>query len=55
MKHLGSYLLDNRRTTMKAHSYLATDLTEAELPGDPEEDITSDWYTEEEIKILISK
>ena len=53
MKLLGSFLRDNRRTTEQVHAFLATNLTEAELPGDIEEDITHDWYTEEEITTLI--
>ena len=38
---LGSYLTNNRRSAKKMLVYLATDLQEKSLDGDPEEDIES--------------
>ncbi len=46
---LGSYLFNNRRSVKKMFIYLATDLEEKSLEGDPEEDIESFWFTEDEI------
>ncbi len=46
---LGSYLINNRRSTSRMFIYLATDLEEKYLAGDPEEDIKSFWFSEEEI------
>lgn len=47
---LGSYLINNRRSTAKMFVYLATNLEEKYLEGDLEEDIKSFWFTEEEIE-----
>lgn len=53
LSRLGSYLVDNRRSAKMMHVFLATGLTEASLPGDPEESIETSWHTEAEIDALI--
>lgn len=53
LKLLGSYLINNRRSSKKMHIYLATDLVEASLQCDPEEEIESFWFTEAEINTMI--
>jgi len=50
---LGSYLINNRRSTAKMFVYLATDLKEKSLYGDQEEDIESFWFSEDEIEKMI--
>ena len=50
---LGTYLINNRRSTAKMYVYLATDLKEDALAGDAEEDIKNDWFSESEIDQLI--
>lgn len=50
---LGSYLINNRRSAMKMFVYLATDLIEKSLQADPEEEIESFWFSEEEITGMI--
>jgi len=50
---IGWYFVDNRRSDGKMHVFVATDLEEAELPGDDEEFIEHDWYSEDQIDELI--
>lgn len=50
---LGSYLMNNRRSSMKMYLYVATDLVEESLDADPEEDIESFWFLENEISEMI--
>jgi ADP-ribose pyrophosphatase len=50
---LGSYLINNRRSKMKMYVYVATDLVEESLDADPEEDIESFWFSEDEIARMI--
>ena len=50
---LGSYLIDNRRSASRMFIYLATKLEEKLLEGDPEEDIESFWFSEDEIARMI--
>lgn len=50
---LGSYLINNRRSKMKMYVYVATDLVEKSLDADPEEDIESFWFFEDEIARMI--
>ena len=51
---LGEYYRDNRRSDLRLLVYLAEDLTEASLPGDPEEQqIETLWVTEDEVDALI--
>jgi 8-oxo-dGTP pyrophosphatase MutT (NUDIX family) len=50
---LGSYIINNRRSTAREFIYLATKLEEKSLEGDPEEDIKSFWFSEEEIAFKI--
>jgi 8-oxo-dGTP pyrophosphatase MutT (NUDIX family) len=50
---LGSYLVSNRRSNMKMHVFLATELIEESLAADPEEDIESFWFLEDEIARMI--
>ncbi len=50
---LGYYLPNNRRSAAKMYVYLATDLEEESLEGDPEEEIESFWFSEEEITRMI--
>lgn len=54
LQGIGSYFIDNRRTEAKMYVFVATDLKEAELPGDDEEFIEHDWYSEEQIDKIIS-
>ena len=52
--YLGKYYDDNRRSAAFAHVYLAEDLTINPLAtGDVEEQITSAWYTEQEIETMM--
>lgn len=53
LKLLGSYLINNRRSTARMFVYLATDLEEKYLAPDPEEDIKSFWFEEDELTRLI--
>lgn len=53
LKLLGSYLTNNRRSAKKMVVYLATDLKDKSLTGDPEEDIESFWFSEDEISKMI--
>ncbi len=53
LKLLGSYLINNRRSAMKMFVYLATDLIEESLNADPEENIESFWFSEDEIVRMI--
>ncbi|MCU0679192.1 MAG: NUDIX hydrolase [Planctomycetes bacterium] len=50
---LGSYLINNRRSKMKMYVYVGTDLVEKSLDADPEEDIESFWFSEDEIARMI--
>lgn len=50
---LGSYLINNRRSTAKMHIFLAEDLKARKLTGDPEENIVSIWFPEAEIDTMI--
>jgi ADP-ribose pyrophosphatase len=50
---LGSYLLNNRRSSAKMFVYLATDIEEKSLKGDPEEEIENFWFSEDEIDRMI--
>ena len=50
---LGRYLMNNRRSKMKMYVYLATGLVEESLDADPEEDIESFWFSEDDIAMMI--
>lgn len=50
---LGSYLMNNRRSTQKMYAFLATDLIEKNLEKDEEEKIESFWFTEDKISKMI--
>jgi ADP-ribose pyrophosphatase len=50
---LGSYLINNRRSKKKMYVYVGTDLVEEALDADPEEDIESFWFSEDEIATMI--
>lgn len=50
---LGNYLINNRRSNSRMYVYLGINLQEKYLPGDVEESISSQWYTEEEIEHFI--
>ncbi|HOX11057.1 MAG TPA: NUDIX hydrolase [Candidatus Moranbacteria bacterium] len=50
---LGSYLINNRRTSSKMYVFLATDLIKKTLPKDKEEDIENFWFTESAIDKMI--
>lgn len=52
---LGSFYTNNRRTKTKSHIFLAQDLEEKKLDGDPEEKITSYWFSEEAIEEMIKE
>lgn len=51
---LGNYLINNRRSTAKMYVYLAINLKDDALDGDPEEDIRNFWFSEDEVDRLIS-
>jgi ADP-ribose pyrophosphatase YjhB (NUDIX family) len=53
LEPLGSYLIENRRFNMRMYVFLATELEEKSLEGDPEEDIESFWFSEDEIATMI--
>jgi 8-oxo-dGTP pyrophosphatase MutT (NUDIX family) len=50
---LGSFYSNHRRWTEKIFVYLATDLEQKSLPGDPEEEMEDFWFTESEITQMI--
>lgn len=52
---IGSYLPNNRRSSMKFYIYIGTKPEEASLEGDDEEDIESFWFSESEIDGMIKK
>ena len=54
LEHLGAVLADNRKSSMKIHIYLASDLEERSLPSDDSEVIACEWMTEAEIDQAIS-
>lgn len=51
---LGTYYLDNRRSDVMMHVFLAEDLAPEARPADREEDIESFWFTEREIEAMIA-
>jgi len=54
LEPLGSYLIDNRRSAVRMHVYLADGLNEEELDADPEEkEIETFWFSEDEINKMI--
>jgi ADP-ribose pyrophosphatase YjhB (NUDIX family) len=54
LEHLGAVLADNRKSSMKIHIYLASDLEERSLRADDSEVIAWEWMTEAEIERAIS-
>lgn len=54
LEKIGEYYIDNRRSEAKMHVFVASDLEEADLPGDPEEFIEHDWYSEKQIDALVA-
>ncbi len=50
---LGSYLMNNRRSTQKMYVFLASDLIKESLEQDVEEKIESFWFSEDEIARMI--
>ncbi len=54
LEKLGHFYLNNRRSDMLHHTFLATDLSEAQALGDIEEDIESYWFSEAEIDTMIA-
>jgi ADP-ribose pyrophosphatase len=53
MRLIGTYFQNHRRSNTQAFVYQATGLYEAHLEKDHEEEITTQWFTEEEIDTLI--
>jgi ADP-ribose pyrophosphatase len=53
LKLLGSYLMDNRRSTQQMHVFLAIDLIKQALEKDIEEEIESYWFSEDKIARMI--
>lgn len=53
LKLLGSYLINNRRSSAKMFVFLATDMQEKSLPEDEEEVIQSFWFDENELDQMI--
>ncbi len=54
LTYLGSFYMDNRRTTDKMFIYLAEELSDHKLPGDEEEQgLESFWLTPAEVSELI--
>ncbi|HSX27853.1 MAG TPA: NUDIX hydrolase [Candidatus Saccharimonadales bacterium] len=54
MELIGAYYSDNRRSDSKTYVFVATNLQEAHLPGDAEEFIEYDWYSEAQIDAMIA-
>lgn len=54
LEHLGAVLADNRKSSMRIHIYLASQLEERSLPGDASEVIAWEWLTEDEIDHAIA-
>ncbi len=54
LEHLGAVLADNRKSSMKIHIYLATELEERSLAADDSEVIAFEWLTEAEVEQAIS-
>ncbi len=52
---LGSYYMNNRKSNSKMYVYVGSDLQNESLPADLEEDITSYWFSENEIDELIKR
>lgn len=52
---LGDYLHNVRSSKARTYVFLATELKEESLPGDPEEEIEICWFEESEIEQLIMK
>ncbi len=50
---LGQYLINNRRSNSRMFVYVAEDLVKESLPSDAEEDISSEWVSEDTINKLI--
>jgi ADP-ribose pyrophosphatase len=53
MSRIGNFYPHPRRSEMQAHVYLATDLEEAKLESDIEEDVRVFWFTKDEVDQLI--
>ncbi len=54
LSYLGWFYINNRRSDMKFHIYIATNLVEKKGTQDPEEVIEQYWLSEEEISLLIA-
>lgn len=54
LKLIGSYLSDDRRSDAKTHVFVATNLREASLPPDVEENIENEWLSERDIDKLLT-
>lgn len=52
---IGAYYSDNRRSDSMTHVFVATNLREADLPGDDEEFIEHDWYSEAQIDDMVAR
>lgn len=50
---LGTYLLNNRRSSASMYVYLATNIIEEKIEGDIEEELENYWFNEQEIDNLI--
>jgi 8-oxo-dGTP pyrophosphatase MutT (NUDIX family) len=53
LREIGSYYIDNRRMEAKMYVFVATDLEDAKLPGDDEEFLEHEWYSEDQIDELL--
>lgn len=51
---LGNYLYDNRRSAKRCYAFIVTDVIEAKLKADMEEDIEQAWLSETEIQNMIA-
>lgn len=54
LEHLGAVLWDNRKSSMRIHIYLASDLEESSLSADASEVIAWEWLSEDEIDRAIA-
>jgi ADP-ribose pyrophosphatase len=53
LEKLGDYYFNDRRTSLKCHVFLATDLVEKKTIGDDEENVEGLWLSEEEMEDMI--
>ncbi len=55
LKDIGWFYINNRRWGDKFYVFIATDLSSATASEDPEEDIESYWFSEQEVDQMIAE